>query len=269
MNKNLISKFLILLVLLGSIQACKPRRDVIPVVGDLLRSPERALRTLHANQADFAFYEARFSGEALWEGQNLPLAGSLRIQKDQAIFVSVAPFLGIEVARVLITPDTVKYLNRMQATYFVGDMRFINQMLGTNLDFYMLQAILTGNDFEHFTSDNFSVSGDRSMILLHSPSRRPKDQRNAPGMEHHIWMEPLNYRIRTAIARDPETDRKIQAEYNNYENLEGQWLPNDLKLSFSDSGSHAEISVRLNRISLNQPQEFSFSIPSRYKPIDF
>ncbi len=44
------------------------------------------------------------------------------MEKDKAIFLSVAPFLGIEVARVLITPDTVKFINRLQSRFFVGDI---------------------------------------------------------------------------------------------------------------------------------------------------
>ncbi|MEE4177235.1 MAG: DUF4292 domain-containing protein [Bacteroides sp.] len=269
MNKRLIPKLLILVLLLAGIHGCKPRRDIIPVADDLLRSPERALRTLHANQADFEFYSARFSGDALWEGKNYSVSGSLRIQKDQAIFLSVAPFLGIELARVLITPDTVKYINRMQSNYFIGDMRFINKMLGTDLDFYMLQAILTGNDFEHFSADNFNVTDDRSMIYLHSSGRRRINERDAPRIEHGIWMEPVNYRVRKSIVIDPETQRSIEADYNHYENMEGQWLPNDLAISFIEPKGQSKLSIRLNRTTLNQPQEFSFSIPSRYTPVDF
>lgn len=268
MNRRLIPKFLILILLLASIQACKPRREIVPVVDELLRSPERALRALHSNQADFEYYSARFSGEATWEGKTYPMAGSLKIKKDEIIFLSIAPVLGIEVARVMITPDTVKYLNRLQSSYFVGDMEFFNKLLGADLDFYMLQAILMGNDFEHFTAEDFRVTDDRSLIYLHSPGRRSKDNLQGPPLDHKIWMEPVNYRIRRAVAQDESGEQIIEADYNNFENLEGQWLPNDLAITFTDPGDRAEIKIRLNRTSLNQPQEFSFSIPSRYTPME-
>lgn len=269
MNKSIILKFLTIVLLAGSFLSCKPRRDITPAVDDLLRSPERAIRTMHANQADFDFYSARFSGSAFWENSNYNISGTLRIQKNQAIFFSVTPLLGIEVARILITPDTVKFLNRLQASYFVGDMRFINNMLGTDLDFYMLQAILTGNDFEHFTNDNFRISDDRDMLLLSSSSRRRRDNRQAPSIEHNIWLDRGNYRIRQTIIYDPAGQRMIRADYKSFERLDGQWLPNELTLLFTDPGSRAEISYRLSRTSLNSPQEMTFSIPSRYKEIDF
>lgn len=269
MNKSLFAKFLVMILLAGSFNACKPRRDITPGIDDLLRSPERAIRTMHANQANFDFFSARFSGNAFWENSNYNVSGTLRIHKDQAIFLSVTPLLGIEVARVLITPDTVKFLNRLQSSYFIGDMRFINNMLGTDLDFYMLQSLLTGNDFEHFTTDNFRISDDRDMLLLSAASRRRKNNRQAPPIEHNIWLDRENYRIRQTIIYDSAERRMIRADYKGFERLDGQLLPNDLVLTFTDPGSRAELTYRLSRTSLNSPQEMTFSVPSRYKPIDF
>ncbi len=269
MNKSILPNILILILLVGSFNACKPRRDIItPAIDDLLRSPERALRTMHANQADFDFYAARFSGNAFWGNSNYNVSGTLRIHKDQAIFLSVTPLLGIEVARLLITPDTVKFLNRLQSSYFIGDMSFINDMLGTDLDFYMLQAILTGNDFEHFTSDNFRISDDRGMLLLSSPARRRKNDHQAPAVEHNIWLDRENFRIRQTVVYDASQRRMIRADYKSFETLGGQLLPNDLVLVFTDPGSRAELTLRTSRTSINSPQEMTFSVPSRYKPMD-
>ena len=269
MNRNIFSYFIILLLLAVSFQGCKPRRDITPVVDEMLRSPERALRAMHTNHADFNFYSARFSGTANWENSTYNISGSIRIQKDQAIFISVTPLLGIEVARVLVTPDTVKFLNRLNATYFIGDMSFINSMLGAGLDFYMLQALLVGNDFNHFTSDNFRVSEDRGMLLLSSPARRPKNNRHAQAFEHNIWLDRQDFRIRQTIVYDSAERRMIRADYNGFERIDNQLLPNDLVLLFTDQDTRAELSYSLSRTSLNTPQEFTFSIPSRYKPIDF
>jgi len=269
MNKRLLNYLLILLLLAGSFQACKPRRDITPAVDEMLRSPDRAIRAMHANQADFSFYSARFSGTALWENSSYNISGSIRIQKDQAIFISVTPFLGIEVARILVTPDTVKFVNRLESSYFVGDMRFINSMLGTDLDFYMLQAILTGNDFEHFTNDNFRVLNDRDMLLLSSPSRRRSDNRHAHPIEHNIWIDRESFRIKQSVAYDSAERRMIRADYKSHERLDGQLLPNDIVLLFTDATSQAELSYRTSRASLNSPQDITFSIPARYKPIDF
>lgn len=269
MNRRLTKTILVLLFIAGALVACKPRRDITPAVEPLLGAPELAIRTMHANHANFNSYSTRFSGTALWNNTSYTVSGSIRIQKNQAIFISVTPFLGIEVARLLVTPDTVKFVNRLESSYFIGDMRFLNDMLGTDLDFYMLQAILTGNDFEHFTTDNFSIANDRDMMVISTTTRRRLNSLNEPPIEHSLWIDPQTYRIRQSIAVDPAEKRMIRADYRNFETLEGQLFPNDVVLQFSDPESTAELSYRASRSSLASPLDFTFNIPSRYKPIDF
>ena len=42
---------------------------------------------------------------------------NLRMKKDSAIWISITPLLGIEVARVLVTPDSMRILDRIGKTY--------------------------------------------------------------------------------------------------------------------------------------------------------
>ena len=47
------------------------------------------------------------------------LKGQLRIQSDSLIWLTFSPALGIEAARVLLTNDSVKFINRLNKTYFL------------------------------------------------------------------------------------------------------------------------------------------------------
>ena len=51
----------------------------------------------------------------------------IKICKDSLIWISISPALGIEVARVLIEPDTVRFINRIEGTYFTGDFGFLSK----------------------------------------------------------------------------------------------------------------------------------------------
>jgi hypothetical protein len=151
------------------VSSCKPTRVLTPVAPD--RAVEQVLSSMQAAQASFDFFSARFTGSVNYGGTQTDIGGTIRVRKDSAIFVSVAPFLGIEVARILITPDHVKILNRLEGTYFEGDMQKINGMLNADLDFYMLQSMLVGNDLTHFSTRNFRLSGEKDVLLLHNPER--------------------------------------------------------------------------------------------------
>jgi hypothetical protein len=278
---------------------CKPLRDLAPVV----LAPSQAVAYMHEAEPAFDFFSGRFSGTATYNGEQYPVAGAIRIRRDSAIYISVAPVLGIEVARILATPDTVKYLNRLESSYFTGDISLLNRLFNTNLDFHMLQAILTGSDLRHYSTDNFRVSAEGDMLLLHSPGRvpggpgalpaqepgtpsgtapprgtqtpsgtAPPPGDGAPGarpLEHNIWLHKDNYRILQTTLHDRASRHSIQARYPAHTSVDGQAFPSQLQLVFIDPGSRAELSITYSRTTFNRPQQMSFSVPRGYTPLSF
>ena len=64
---------------------------------------------------------------------------SLRIEKDKTIWMSK---LGL--VKALITPTRVAFYNKLDNTYFDGDFSYLNKLLGTELNFEMVQNLLLG-----------------------------------------------------------------------------------------------------------------------------
>ena len=58
---------------------------------------------------------------------------TLRLQTDTMIWISISPMLGIEVARILATRDSVKFMDRLNNKYALADYQFLSQMLDVNV----------------------------------------------------------------------------------------------------------------------------------------
>ena len=65
------------------------------------------------------------------------------LQRDKALWMQVTKF-GFEVGRVLITPDSLIALNRMQNTYIKGGIKDIERIFGTSVNFDQLQYLIWG-----------------------------------------------------------------------------------------------------------------------------
>jgi len=266
----------LLLLLAASLpfSACKQVSRLVPVVPD--RSINQVITSMHTAQPPYDFFTARYSGRAVLNGDVNDVAGSIFIRKDSAILISVAPVLGIEVARILITPTNVKMLNRLEGTYFDGDMSLINSMLNADIDFYMLQSFLLGADFPHFSAENFRLSHEEENIKLYNPARkrlRPTAGATAaaPGaiINHSLWLDPQSYRIIQSNVSENEGRRTMQASYPGFTPVQGHPFPSEVQLAFLDDTAQAALTLRYSRITLNQPQQITFNIPSRYTPMDF
>jgi hypothetical protein len=252
-------------MLIFSLWGCRGIRSLAPETAPM-NSADIALLEIHSKQADFEWLSTRFSGSVLWENKTHSIAGTMRIQKDQAIYISVAPFLGIEVARAIITPDSVKLINRLESTYYMGDLRILSRMFNADIDFYMLQALLTGNDFPHFRTDQFTLNRDAVLIQLDAQKRNRKNGRG-DAIKQVISVNPDNMRIRTNVIEQSNPARSFRADYRKYETVSGRLLPSDLQLMFADDSNSSRLEMIFTRTTLDVPQNMEFSVPSKYTPI--
>ena len=131
---------------------CSPRRHLPETGADLDWQAQgrevrnQYLQTLEAGQLDFQAMSARAKGfMTLNEQENHEVTLQLRLQKDRAIWVSATAMLGMEVGRMLIQPDSIVVINRIEGTFQIHPYEKIEEWLGYHVVFSDLQDLLTGN----------------------------------------------------------------------------------------------------------------------------
>ena len=79
----------------------------------------------------------------------------MRLLHDSLIWMQLSdPFLGFPLMRAVISVDRFAMVNRLEGTYFEGDARGLDQLLGMSLPFQLLQDVLLGN----FPTDVFATA---------------------------------------------------------------------------------------------------------------
>ena len=104
---------------------------------------------MEENKFKYNLLTSKFSAETTIEGKSSGFNVSIRAKSDSILWMSFS-LLGIEGARVLATPDTIKFIDRVNHKYLVCDYQYISKMLSADVDFEMLQAILVGNNVEFY-----------------------------------------------------------------------------------------------------------------------
>jgi hypothetical protein len=198
----------------------------------------------------------------------------LRIQKDSAIWISITPLLGIEMARVLITQDTVKLMNRAKSEYFIGDFDYINQLLGADLDYQMLEALLIGNslDFEINDKIHSSIDRDKDLYFLSTEKKRKirkewkKDKDKFKTQIQALWLNPLTFKINELLLSSPHNDKSLAGVYSNFQPLETQLIPYNLVFSLQSNSANS-IEINYSKFSMGKELTFPFNIPDKYVQI--
>jgi hypothetical protein len=237
-----------------------------------VESPEVLFAQLQQNAFKFKSIEARLNISYNENRKYLDFKGQVRIVKDSVIWISFNQDLGIEIARLLITQDSVKYLDRLHKSYLITDYDFINNFLKTNIDFGILQSILLGNDFEYYENATFKSSIDGAYYKLSTSERSKlkKYVRNTSDADRvflqSLWLNPETFKIEQLKMKELTKDsKKLAAEYSDFEILDEQLFPTRVEY-LVEAEDAISVKVDYSRIVLNEKMNFPFKIPSKYTP---
>ncbi len=229
---------------------------------------------LKSNEFRFDRLNAKLNLEADIDSTFNSFTVSLRIKKDSLIWMSISK-LGIEGARLLITKDSVKFMNRVNNTYFKDDFSYFSTLLNAEIDYDDLQSLLTGNSVTFYNEDEKIKSGVDNCQYTLGTIRKYKLRRvMSKGKElndpvQSIYMVPETFKISRILFYDFNPSRSLDARFSEFTPVDSaQLFP--LKMSFIvKAKKNINIDIQYSKPRLNEEQSFPFKIPDNYEQISY
>ncbi|MCC8171112.1 MAG: DUF4292 domain-containing protein [Parabacteroides sp.] len=192
----------------------------------------------------------------------------LKIVKDEVILLSVQPFLGIEVARIRISPDSIWVLDRMNKRYVAEDLSAMKGKLPVDFNFYNLQALF---------SDRIFVPGNRSVMpadyrkfALHRDNGQAELKiTDAMELVYRFSVDRENKLTDTYVS-DKSGRYALQWRYADFRVTGQQLFPMRMDVQVTDNGAEkGKIEFYFNKIDVDKPVNPDFSIPAKYNRVTF
>lgn len=265
---------LLLIASLSLLISCKSTKSTYkqPIKEE---GPDYLFEQLSKNELHFDWFMAKFKTDYKHGKKTTEFKGQIRIRKDSVIWVTFTPLLGIEAARLMITTDSVKFMDRMNKIYFVGDYQFVNNYLNTTVDFDILQALVIGNDFQFYEKTKFRASIDNLEYRLSTAGRHKlkkyvKESDIPPQVYiQTIWLDPETFKIsKVSIKEIQKENKKLDAYYGDFQEVEGQLYPFAMLFELSKNiEEKIDVDIKCTKIRINEPLNFPFNIPEKYERV--
>ncbi|WP_313513622.1 DUF4292 domain-containing protein [Sphingobacterium sp.] len=260
MRRNILSKISLVLAVLMLASACASKKASVKKEDAAATAKGKdLLSTYELNNLNFITFSGRAKARVQFgeETQNVTL--NVRMERDKAIWISVTALLGIEAARVLITPDSVKIINRLQSEYIAKPFSYIYRYTNPGISFRMLQDILVGNiSTEMLRTDQLQIATSEDDVQVIGV----KD-----GLTFHYGVNKSN-RPTLFNLMELGKSNKLEAQYSEFAVIDGHNFPQRFTLNIEGSGAKVSSDMLYNKSEFNKSVELNFSIPSRYKAIN-
>jgi len=272
MNRLLKLIFIFALpVILLSITSCKSTRST-------LKQPlkEYGFNYLYSkmleNQMSFTYLNANFTISYQEGKKKTDLRGQLRMKNDSIIWITFSPALGIAAARIMLTNDSIKFINRLNKKYFKGEYSLLDSLLNTTIDYSILQSMLIGNDITQYDVNKYRASIDGGLYRITIQERRKirkylrSEDIDSRVLVQNIWLDPDNFRIARVDLKELNDgdNKRLEVVYEDYIQVGDQLFPDRIKITVA-SQKTIIIDVNFIKVTVDEPLNFPFKIPKKYK----
>jgi len=256
----MLSKGVFLLGMIVLCASCKSKKTAIPKVapGAKIAAAGESIKSFEMNNLDFHTFSGRAKVKLQWNDQAHDATLHVRVRRDQAIWLSVTAILGVEVARLLITPDSVRMLNKFQGEHMAKPFAYTHRYTNPAVDFGTLQDLLLGNvSTSLLRTDNVQVAGaeDEFIVIGRKGELDYQYRINTENRPFHFDLKEIG------------SDQRLETYYADFARTDGYNFPRSMALNITAEDLLLKAQLTYSRVAFNERVDMPFSIPGRYKEI--
>jgi len=187
------------------------------------------------------------------------ITAKLRVKKDTTIWISLTAIGGIPIAKMIITPYSVRYYEKLNKTYFDGNFSLLNHWLKTDLNFNKLQNML-------FAQPIIPSDSGKFLLDITNKSYQLSSKKKIDNTKVTYWINPTNFKL------DKQQFSKNKKEYLSFNYLGFDTstsfrYPNKMFVIAASKKQTIKINLTYKSLKFDLPLNFPFKIPKGYKQL--
>lgn len=218
-------------------------------------------RKFELQTLDFDYLDSRSRIKFDDGRKRIALNANIRIKKDSVIWISLSPMLGIEVARAMITRDSVILLDRINQEYVEMDFVTLSNDFKFGLNYDLIQSFILGElPWETTLDDRFRrVKGQ---YLL-------KQEVGRILVENYIGQETM--KLEKVLMKEEVSRNNLTCSYTNFQPVDRKKVfpySSDVVLNYYNMNKQFTTSINIdhNKVEVDGKNKlsFPFNIPEKY-----
>lgn len=258
MNRNI---FRLVLVLLVIVSACKTKKPSVVQATDV---PLENAKAISSNTLLFdEIGAAKNTGEALRymadadykEGKtNISLAMEINAKKGNYIWLNAKAYGLVNVARVLIKPDSIRILDLINKKYISASYNYLGRFTSAPLGFTELENLVWGNALFDPIPEKTTIDSNTQNLILNLVLEKMSQKATYS----------KQYKTEAVWLTEQGSTRSMAVKYANLEQVAQNAFPKDLVINI-DGEKKVECRFTLSNFAYDVKQDPSFNIPRSYK----
>ncbi|MEI8278726.1 MAG: DUF4292 domain-containing protein [Bacteroidota bacterium] len=230
--------------------------DSLTLINNAKKALINKLMVLWDKKVDYTTFSGKARMHFVGEEDKQEFTAHFRMKRDSAVWVSITA-LGLQAARIYITPDSVRYINYLRKEVAVLPFSKAYNLLPRSMDFRTLQSLIIGNALqsEGTITDATDFGGTWSLQMMN------KD-----------FVQEISYNKQDSTMRTGQLRSQMQKgiasvmQYGNYDTTQGRKFAFSRTINVVDtSGAQYYLDMNFLNVTFDEQVDFPFPIPKNYE----
>jgi hypothetical protein len=252
---------LIAICLIMLVVSCKAKKQLlvkkttIDTVARAVDTKKVKLDAIRAGQTSFDSFSGKAHAALDIGGSSNDVTLNIRIKRGQKIWVSITAIAGIEVARALITPDSIMVINRLQSVYLKKPFSYINTFAGNQVNYKTIESLLIGNAIPELLNEDADLQTTPDSIVITG---------NLQGLVYKLIIGS-GMKVTQTNLSDQNVGQSLMALNNTFIQSGTRVMPSQIDITSIVKDKKIQVNLHYIKLGFDQQLEFPFSIPARYQ----
>lgn len=272
-NIRKIKWFAVSIIVALSLNACHNSRILTGKHKAL--KPEQIIAKYHNSDSFPLVASFRFNAEVISNESSQSANCYIRMFQDSLIWISIRS-MSFEGLRAVITPDSVKFIDRINNKYYLGGYDFVTKISPMELDFNNVQNILLGKIVDYQAADfqNLKPCNDSLYYCLnYEPNNEIRYDTIISAFDkdyvsQKYLFHPENFLLTAQVFKSLLSKEILAIYYGNYKNFNSVLYPQYIRFVISGY-QESEIKLETKNIAFDSDFKTPFKIPDKFQAISF
>ena len=258
--------FICICLICTGLMGCKTTRNSIGLT--YRRNEESVKESLKKKRIDAnTIWIKKYNCEIIENWKRKEFYGDIKIIKGERITITIKSGIGIETARILLTKDSVKIIDRIKKEVYCGEYKKMEKYFGLIDCYKKAEDLMVSNnsmvieELEQDTGNKYGIkSGEnRNEIIIYETGMKKRVKRFTIGMDNNSVVEYLE--------KNGEIEM-MKVNYLSWNNVENLKFPKELQIEISKGSEKTIGIIKYGRVEINRQINTKFKIPDGYKVIN-
>jgi Domain of unknown function (DUF4292) len=189
--------------------------------------------------------------------QKQEFTAHFRVQKDSIIWINITALSGVvQVARILVTPDSLFMINVQDQEYTKISLAQIGKILPAKVDFSALQNFIVGDPLRDGEIRNVVAEAEAWSF----------DVEDAAYSQSFRYNKTDSTLLTSVLRTHDATGPRATTQYRNYLQDGPHRVSSLREVNIVKGNETYSLDMNFQKVDFDEPLEFPFSIPDSYTP---